>query len=69
MNKTILSTLGWTLIGLTAAFAGAVHAAANVASMRGDVRIGNSPVTLNQRINSGSVIYGLLPQCKTACVK
>ena len=56
MNKTILGTLGWTLIGFTAAFAGAVHAAANVASMRGDVRIGNSPVTLNQRIITGSVI-------------
>lgn len=56
MSKTILRMLGWTLIGFTAAFASAVQAAANVASMKGAVRIGNNAVTLNQRIVAGSTI-------------
>lgn len=59
MNKTILRMLGWTLIGFAAATGLAMaqaHAAANVASMKGDVRIGNNAVTLNQRIIAGSTI-------------
>jgi hypothetical protein len=59
MKQTILRTLAWTALGFVAATGVAVaqaQAAATVASMKGDVRVGNSTVTQNQRILSGSTI-------------
>ncbi len=56
MNKTISRTLGWMLIGFGAAFASLAHADAVVHSLRGDARIGNTPITLDQRIYSGATI-------------
>ena len=55
-QQGILRTLGWTLIAFSAAFAGAVQAAANVQSLRGDVRVGNQTVNTNDRITSGATI-------------
>jgi hypothetical protein len=52
----ILRTLGWTLIAFSAAFATAVQAAANVQSLRGDVRVGDQQLNLNDRITSGATI-------------
>ncbi len=55
-QKGFLRTLGWVLVGLAAAFATAVQAAANVQSMRGDVRAGAAKVNTNDRITSGAAI-------------
>jgi hypothetical protein len=52
----ILRTLGWTLIAFSAAFATAVQAAANIQSLRGDVRVGDQQLNLNDRITSGASI-------------
>jgi len=55
-QRGILRTLGWALLGFTAAFAGAVHAAANVQSLRGSVQVGTQQVNLNDRITTGAAI-------------
>jgi len=55
-QQGILRTLGWVLIAFSAAFATAVQAAANVQSMRGDVRVGDQLVYPNDRITSGAII-------------
>ncbi len=55
-QKKFLRTLGWTLLAFSAAFATAVHSAANVQSMRGDVRAGTAKVNANDRITSGASI-------------
>jgi len=55
-QKGFLRTLGWALLAFSAAFATAVQAAANVESMRGDVRAGNMKVNPNDRITSGASI-------------
>jgi hypothetical protein len=55
-QQGILRTLGWTLIAFSAAFATAVQAAANVQSLRGDVRVGDQQLNLNDRITSGASI-------------
>lgn len=55
-QQGILRTLGWTLIAFSAAFATAVQAAANVQSMRGDVRVGDQQINPNDRITSGASI-------------
>jgi hypothetical protein len=46
----------WALLGFTAAVAGVVHAAANVESVRGDVRAGSAPLALKDRVTSGATI-------------
>jgi hypothetical protein len=55
-QQAILRTLGWALIAFSAAFATAAQAAANVQSMRGDVRVGDQRVNPNDRITSGASI-------------
>jgi hypothetical protein len=55
-QQGILRTLGWALIAFSAAFAAAVQAAANVQSMRGDVRAGTQQVNPNDRITTGASI-------------
>jgi len=55
-KQGILRKLGWALIAFSAAFATSVLAAANVQSMRGDVRSGNSQLNTNDRVISGATI-------------
>ena len=55
-RQGILRTLGYVVIALGAAFATAVQAAANVQSLRGDVRVGAQQVNVNDRITSGATI-------------
>jgi len=55
-KQGILRTLGWALLGAAAAFAGAVHAAAEVQSLRGNVQAGTRQVYLNDRITTGASI-------------
>jgi hypothetical protein len=58
-RQAILRTLGWALIAFTTAFATAVQAAANVQSMRGDVRANNMQLHPNDRLTAGaSIITG-----------
>jgi len=57
MNRNgILKLLGWTLMASFTAMAGTVYAAANVQSMRGDVRSGNSQLNTNDRVISGATV-------------
>jgi hypothetical protein len=56
MNNAILRTLAWSMLGL-AATTGAAQADAVITSMRGDARMGNAAVALNQRIYSGSTLH------------
>ena len=55
-RQAILRTLGWTLLAFTTAFTTAVQAAANVQTMRGDVRANNVQLRSNDRLVSGSSI-------------
>jgi len=55
-QKGFLRTLGWALLAFSAAFATAVHSAANVQSMRGNVQAGTQQVNPNDRITSGATI-------------
>ncbi len=55
-QQGIFHKLGWVLIALSAAFATTVFAAAQVQSMRGDVRSGNNKLNTNDRVISGATI-------------
>jgi hypothetical protein len=55
-QQAILRTLGWAILAISAAFATAVQAAANVQSMYGDVRAGDQQLRPNDRITSGATI-------------
>jgi hypothetical protein len=55
-RQGVFHKLGWTLVALSTAFATTVFAAANVQSMRGDVRSGNTQLNTNARVISGSTI-------------
>lgn len=48
--------LAWALLASSAVFAAAVHAAANVQSLRGDVRAGKAQLAVNDRVTSGATI-------------
>jgi hypothetical protein len=48
--------LTWALLAFSAVFAAAVHAAANVQSLSGDVRAGKTQLAINDRITSGATI-------------
>jgi len=52
----ILRTLGCVVIAFSTAFAGAVQAAANVQSLRGNVQVGTQQVSVNDRITTGAAI-------------
>ncbi len=55
-QQGILRTLGWVVLAFSAAFAGAVHAAATVQSLRGDARAGKAQLSVNDRIIAGALI-------------
>ncbi len=55
-QQGILRTLGWALIALAAAFAGAAQADATIRSLRGEVRDGGNSVGQSQRVFSGATI-------------
>jgi hypothetical protein len=55
-QQAILRRLGYVLIALGAAFAAAAQAAANVQSVRGEVRVGDQRINANDRITSGATI-------------
>lgn len=48
--------LTWALLASSAIFAAAVHAAANVQSLRGDVRAGKAQLAVNDRVTSGATV-------------
>ncbi len=55
-QQGMIRTLGWALMAFSAAFATSALAAANIQSMRGDVRVGNSEVRANDRIVTGTTL-------------
>jgi hypothetical protein len=55
-HQAILRTLGWAILAVSAAFATAVQAAANVQSMYGDARAGDQQLRVGDRITSGATI-------------
>jgi len=55
-HQGILRTLGWAIFAISAAFASAVQAAANVQSMYGDARAGNQQLRVGDRITSGATV-------------